>query len=344
MTGAIFLSLYFILVSGILILFLLFVRKAVPPLQNGRLLVQIVAVLLLNFGIFTSFPLLTPFLLPILNCRDFVGAFGSPTLVCSFGLFQRSMTLSLWFAMTIPIIVIGLIFLVFLIAGRALCGWACPVGLISDTLTGSRVLCKKNAREFSKRAHNNLKLLKYALLLLVIILSLSVGSAVYSDPVVGSTYKASLPGEAHKESWCLACPAPLMFIHIPDTITDTATGHLILTPLAFLSIILFGVLLIGAVAMPRFMCRYVCPLGAMGAGFNKVSMLHIKKDVEKCTQCGTCRRNCPMRIERVYNEKKVSRVSDPECVYCMSCVNGCPEKALSLRFGNAPVYKGGRKT
>jgi polyferredoxin len=73
----------------------------------------------------------------------------------------------------------------------------------------------------------------------------------------------------------------------------------------------------------RGWCRYFCPIGAFLAPFNKVSMIHIDVDLEKCVHCNLCSIECPMGID-VPNMKR-----DPECILCGKCVNVCPRDAVS---------------
>ena len=60
--------------------------------------------------------------------------------------------------------------------------------------------------------------------------------------------------------------------------------------------------------------------------FNKGGAAWLQKDAFKCTSCGTCQRCCPMDIETVYKEQARSSVTDSACVYCLRCVEECPEK------------------
>src|SRR5690606_10919224 len=69
------------------------------------------------------------------------------------------------------------------------------------------------------------------------------------------------------------------------------------------SVLLWSILLLflaGCVLVPRFYCRYACPLGAALGIASLLSPLRIKR-VEQCTLCKVCEQACPTGAIR--NEK-----------------------------------------
>ncbi|MCL2158672.1 MAG: 4Fe-4S binding protein, partial [Oscillospiraceae bacterium] len=81
-------------------------------------------------------------------------------------------------------------------------------------------------------------------------------------------------------------------------------------------------LIVAAVFIYRFFCRVLCPLGAIYAIFNKISILHMHCDKNKCISCGNCAKACHIKIE------PNSQPNSPECVRCGKCVDSCAQKAL----------------
>ena len=65
----------------------------------------------------------------------------------------------------------------------------------------------------------------------------------------------------------------------------------------------------------------------------RFSLLKIKSDKEKCTNCGACDRVCPMDIQISSYAVDGKRVLSTECIICQTCVNTCPRGALSLTTG-----------
>ena len=79
----------------------------------------------------------------------------------------------------------------------------------------------------------------------------------------------------------------------------------------------------------RPFCKYICPLGAIYSVFNKISVLKIRCDKNKCIKCGRCSKACKMNV--VPNEKP----DDSECIRCGLCVKECPTGALTANFCKA---------
>jgi polyferredoxin len=82
-----------------------------------------------------------------------------------------------------------------------------------------------------------------------------------------------------------------------------------------------------AILISRFWCRYLCPLGAIAGALNKVGILTIKWDKEKCKKCNTCLDVCTMGITKT---EDIGTSTD--CILCGRCVEACPEKALSFKI------------
>ncbi|UCD36016.1 MAG: 4Fe-4S binding protein, partial [Nitrospiraceae bacterium] len=79
--------------------------------------------------------------------------------------------------------------------------------------------------------------------------------------------------------------------------------------------------------IPRFWCRVLCPLGAFLGLLSGTSVLRIRRDVQKCTDCQKCLRYCHGGCDP-QSELRVS-----ECHLCMNCIEDCPEDAI--HFGLA---------
>jgi ferredoxin-type protein NapH len=69
----------------------------------------------------------------------------------------------------------------------------------------------------------------------------------------------------------------------------------------------------------------LCPMGAIAGVFNKVSILNIRLDEEKCIECSACIHACPMGLTET---EDIGNSTD--CILCGRCVEACPERALSF--------------
>jgi polyferredoxin len=101
-----------------------------------------------------------------------------------------------------------------------------------------------------------------------------------------------------------------------------AVGFLFRWKFALMTLVLLSCLFIH-----RPFCKYLCPLGAFYALFQKVSMLRMALDKEKCVSCGKCEKACPMGV------KVTADPNSAECIRCGACVRTCPAGALHFCGG-----------
>ena len=189
-----------------------------------------------------------------------------------------------------------------LVAGRAFCGWMCPMGTIQDylatwgrRLTGERKHVRGRASkgllplQLPNIADKYLRYAKY--LILALVLAASLG-AVY-PPI--------------REF----CPVRAVF-------------GFEMTPLLWSVLITF---LFTSALVERSWCKYLCPLGATLAIFNKISPVRIVSNAIHCNNCGRCDIECSMGIKDV-----PANLTDPECIRCLECLDTCTrEGSLDLR-------------
>ena len=83
----------------------------------------------------------------------------------------------------------------------------------------------------------------------------------------------------------------------------------------------------------RPFCKWICPLGAVYALFNKVSLLQMHIDTGKCVSCGKCAGVCKMDVDVVRHPNHT------ECIRCGACVKECPVEAISYKYGFAEKSK-----
>ena len=103
---------------------------------------------------------------------------------------------------------------------------------------------------------------------------------------------------------------------------------------------LVGLTLAPAAFGRRGFCRYLCPFGVWGIVAEKlgtlarIPRLRLSADSEACRQCGSCTRACPVQLP-VAEMVAAERMRATECFMCETCVDVCPEHAISLGFGRA---------
>ncbi len=193
-----------------------------------------------------------------------------------------------------PFFAVGSLGVYGMIFGRAFCGWACPFGTLHDMLS-------TKSRRKEVKTHNYWYV-KYVILFLTLALAWFALDTIF----------------------CKLCPSGSLFAAIPFHLLYPGTVE----SGVFLYIHIFTLVLtiISALVVSRFWCRYLCPLGAIAGAFNKVGILTIQCDKEKCKKCKSCLYVCPMGITTT---EDVGTSTD--CILCGRCVEACPEKALNFK-------------
>ncbi len=157
--------------------------------------------------------------------------------------------------------------------GRVFCGFLCPFGVLQDLL--EKMLPKRLRPSIPTKVHKSGLKLKY-IFLAIILVSAASGSKVslyqYFEPFGTVFFRSS-----SVTLWAIA----LFFLGI-------------------------------SLVVPRFYCRYACPLGAALALASLFSLKRIKR-VEQCESCHVCEQSCPTgAIEG-------PKIDFKECVRCNVC-------------------------
>lgn len=87
----------------------------------------------------------------------------------------------------------------------------------------------------------------------------------------------------------------------------------------------------------RGYCNFMCPVGAYQNAIHSVTSRlpftgKLRLEASKCTSCGHCVENCPMRALHLDGDHL--RVNIHTCITCRQCIAGCPSAALSFGTGD----------
>ncbi|HYF96121.1 MAG TPA: 4Fe-4S binding protein [Symbiobacteriaceae bacterium] len=96
---------------------------------------------------------------------------------------------------------------------------------------------------------------------------------------------------------------------------------------------LIGIGLAFALKDNRAFCKYLCPVAVplkLGA---RLSLMKVKGDAARCSDCGACVRTCPMDIRVNDYHRQGLRVMSTECSLCQTCITACTTGALKLSMG-----------
>jgi len=301
-----------------------------------RFIMQLVSLLLLNGLLLAElYPNLTlqryPLPLPILL------SINAPTNLAYGSLDVIQVALASPIA---PWVALASVFVIGALLGRAFCGWVCPMGFIQDMVTAE----KGTLGQVDVRVHESGKRFKYFVLAIALLVSVSLAISLWLG--IGDEYKRSLSifGDglliplAPEGTLFSTIPRALLYLEVnvaPTFLAKLSVNQLwewirSVPILVYAELIILLVFFYGAYKVPRFWCRYLCPVGAKMAPFQKYSLLGMKRDPVKCSKCPHCEAACPMQIRIL--SLPWEKFNDPECILCGECADACPNNSLSYKF------------
>ncbi len=157
--------------------------------------------------------------------------------------------------------------------GRIFCGFLCPFGALQDFI--DRIVPARFKREMPTEIHRGALKVKYVILAVILLPALAGSEASiyqYFEPF-GTVFFLS----RDVVLWAIA-----------------------------------GSILVASVVVPRFYCRYACPLGASLAIASLVTLKRIRR-VEQCDFCKVCEKRCPT------GAIAGPQIDFKECVRCNDC-------------------------
>ena len=231
-----------------------------------------------------------------------------------------------------------------LILGRFFCNWLCPYGTIHQ-FVGWLFNIRSNKQDLDANRYRPSQQLKYLILIVFLVLaafgSLQIGLldpicllvrsfAVFVSPA--SDLAATNLAEAARVRLGMDSEALLLLSTSPGAPDQRL----------FAGAWLVGAMFVGLIGMnlviPRFFCRFLCPLGAFLGWLSRFSLWRIDRDLDKCTDCDLCLRRC----EGASDPQAALRKS--ECFVCFNCIDDCPEDALSFQLVPMPRPKSAEPT
>ena len=236
---------------------------------------------------------------PGLNCYSCPAASGA----CPIGSFQAVVGSSKF---GFSYYITGFLILLGVLLGRFICGFLCPFGWLQE------LLHKIPSKKLSTKKLKPLTYLKYIILLLAVILlpALAVNDVGMGDPF-----------------FCkYICPQGVLEGAIPLSLVNEGIRAALGTLFVQKLFILLAVVAL-SILFYRPFCKWICPLGAFYALLNKISLLEIKMDEQKCVSCGKCAASCKMDVD----VRKTP--NHAECIRCGKCITACPAEALCFHYG-----------
>ena len=190
--------------------------------------------------------------------------------------------------------------------GRFICGFLCPFGWLQE------LLHKIPSPKLSTRRLKPLRYIKYAVLLIMVVLlpAVIVNTSGMGDPF-----------------FCkYLCPQGVLEGAIPLSLTNAGIRAALGKLFSWKFCILLAVV-VGSVVFYRPFCKWLCPLGAVYALMNHVSLFQMRVDRDTCVSCGACAKACPMDVDITKTPNHA------ECIRCGKCIKSCPTKAICYQYG-----------
>jgi ferredoxin len=190
-------------------------------------------------------------------------------------------------------IMIGLWFALTLVLGKAWCSFGCFFGGIEEGFAA--VARRPRIRHIDPR----LRLLPWAILLAIVLLSAAFFEPVYCDWLCPFKAVTEYPAVRSVETGIQAAIFVLLFVSL--------------------------VIVLPLLTKKRTQCACFCPFGAFQSIFNKIHLFEIRIDRDKCKDCAACRNACPtMAISKESIAEGKALLS---CMKCGACVDACPHHA-----------------
>ncbi len=189
-------------------------------------------------------------------------------------------------------IVLSILLLSSLLAGRIFCGFICPLGALQEII--SRISFKSDLNEH-KRVKYHIKI---------------------------SSHVSS------KIRWVFLCVLFLLatvwnIIILP--VFNPLSGFTFLKILTLSLLFPFSsmiIVCITSIFLYRPWCRFLCPFGTGSSLMSRFAGIKYRR-TEACTECGLCEKICPTQ-EAAADSKK------GECYYCNRCIEICPHDAIKF--------------
>ncbi|PKK86146.1 MAG: hypothetical protein CVT48_02480 [Thermoplasmata archaeon HGW-Thermoplasmata-1] len=270
----------------------------IGKIAKYRIISQAIFFVVANLGFIIG---MTGIVYPFFYCYASPGACAS----CPLGIIEHSVSGGMLMA-GMFLYVIFFIALVGLVFGRAACGWACPIGALQDAINAvagklQTRLNNRAAAVLPSRLPGKMKYVKYGLLAYVVL-----GSAVLALPTFTDL-----------------CPVGVLTGTFPQLALNP--GSFAFGQYFAVGMIIFSLFVALIVLVGRGWCRWFCPIGAMFAGTNKISILKLRLRGDKCVNCNACSKSCPMAINVPEDAER-----NPECILCGRCVDACKFDALRM--------------
>jgi len=200
-----------------------------------------------------------------------------------------------------------------IIFGRFFCSWVCPFGSLHHFVgfLGNRK--KTVAQKIRLNKYRKAQCIKYLILIFILFMA--------AFPSIGATLQTGLldPIPLITRSF------NLLLLPIADRTANLVSETTRFYEGAWLILTIFLTAVLLNLTIPRFYCRFICPLGALFGITSRFAVWRIGKNQSECVNCKLCEQTCEGGCEPSGN----IRIS--ECVLCLNCRQDCKDELISYQ-------------
>ncbi len=207
-----------------------------------------------------------------------------------------------------------------IILGRFFCGWLCPFGAIHQFVGYLANRRKTTAQKISLNKYRKAQSIKYFILIVLLFMA--------AFPFIAATLQTGLLDPIPLVSRSFN----LLLLPILDRSVNFVSVSARFYEGAWLIMAVFLTAVLLNLVIPRFYCRFVCPLGALFGVVSRFAVWRIGRRQGGCTDCKLCEKSCEGACEPRGN----IRIS--ECVLCFNCLDDCRGELVS--YQTTPSYTG----
>lgn len=200
-----------------------------------------------------------------------------------------------------------------IVFGRFFCGWVCPFGSIHHFVgfLGNRRI--KTAEKIQLNRYRKAQRVKY--FILIVFLFMAAFPSIDATLQVGLLDPISLVSRSFN----------LLLLPIVDKSINFISVSARFYEGAWLILAVFFVAILLNFVIPRFYCRFICPLGALFAILGRFAIWRIGKNKSECINCKLCEQSCEGGCE------PAGKIRISECVLCFNCRQDCPYDIISYQ-------------
>jgi polyferredoxin len=200
-----------------------------------------------------------------------------------------------------------------MLLGRFFCSWVCPFGSLHH-FTG--YLANRN-----KKAVQKIELNKYRKAQGIKYIVLTVFLAGAAFPSLAASLQTGLLDPIPLVSRSFN----LVLLPIVDGLFNLVSVSQRFYEGAWLIFTVFLAAILLNLVIPRFYCRFICPLGALFGLFGRLAIWRIGKNQSPCSNCRLCEKTCEGGCE------PAGKIRTSECVLCFNCRQDCNDRIISYQ-------------